>query len=106
MLATPTRNNAVKANGGSIGTKVNVTTKNGVAIFDLQRVPERQARGIYKLGWRLCKIGAKRRELNRLHGGRLGHLKDLRHTVKSHSVASSGTNSGYIDSNGSVVWGA
>ena len=41
----------------------------------------------------------------RLHGGRLGQAKDLCHTVKSHSVASSGTNSGYIISNGSVVWG-
>jgi hypothetical protein len=39
----------------------------------------------------------------RLHGGRLDQAQDLCHTVKSHSVASSGTNSGYIDSNGSVV---
>ena len=32
--------------------------------------------------------------------------KDLCHTVKSHFVASSATNSGYIDSKGSVVWGS
>ena len=41
----------------------------------------------------------------RLQRGYLGQAKDLCHTVKSHSVAGSGTNSGYIDSNGSVVLG-
>jgi hypothetical protein len=41
----------------------------------------------------------------RLHRGRLGQAKDLRHTVKSHSVASSGTNTGCINSNGSVMCG-
>ena len=30
----------------------------------------------------------------RLHGGRHGQAKDLYHTVKSHSVPNSGTNSG------------
>jgi len=39
-------------------------------------------------------------------GGRRGQVRDLRHTVKSHSVASSGTNSGCMDSNGSVARGA
>src|SRR5262245_16242147 len=48
----------------------------------------------------------KNKSGKRLRQGRLDQARDLCHTVKSHSVASSGTNSGYIDSNGSVVWGA
>jgi hypothetical protein len=40
-----------------------------------------------------------------LHGGRLGQAKDLYHTVKSHSVANSGTNSGCSISKDSVACG-
>jgi hypothetical protein len=54
----------------------------------------------------LKKYDLEREAVGGILGGRLGQAKDLCHTVKSHSVASSGTNSGYIDSNGSVVWGA
>jgi hypothetical protein len=38
-------------------------------------------------------------------GGRLGQDKDLYHTVKSHSVANSGTNSGCSISKASVACG-
>jgi len=37
---------------------------------------------------------AHQRVVGRLHGGRLGQAKDLCHTVKSHAVANSETNSG------------
>ena len=52
------------------------------------------------------KYDLEREAVGWILGERLGQAKDLCHTVKSHSVANSGTNSGYIDSNGSVVWGA
>jgi hypothetical protein len=52
----------------------------------------------------------QRRRLERfvvwLHGGRLGQAKDLYHTVKSHSVANSGTNSGCSISRDSVACGS
>ena len=52
---------------------------------------------------------AERRRLERfvvwLHGGRPGQVNDLYHTVKSHSVANSGTNSGCNISRDSAACG-
>jgi len=72
----------------------------------LNRKYSRQANSRSEIG---ADLRASIAELNssssKTHGGRPGQAKDLRHTVKSHSVANAGTNSGYSISKDSVACG-